>query len=72
MKSSKLLLAAARAVENGHWGMYSAIPPHPLKKYCSRIVDGVMDGRYTPAYLPAEHRATILCLAAAIAESDGD
>lgn len=77
MKSSEILREAARRVESGGVGLFLAIFVKPrdysaeerAESYVSRFADARI---HKTALLPSDHRATILCLAAAIAESEGD
>ena len=81
MKSSEILREAAIAVEYGRGGLFSATRYRDAevgKKLDRRIrfvlppleADGTY--RFSPSTLQQDHRATILGLAAAIAESEGD
>ena len=81
MKSSEILREAAIAVEHGRGGLFSATRYLEAKdgKKVERLIRGVLpptgaNGRYhfEPFSLPQDHRATILGIAAAIAESEGD
>ena len=83
MKSSQILREAARLVEAGHWGLFTALrvaqPALPLDKE-KELIRAILpppnkkSGLYgtAPIDISQDHRATILCLAAAIAESEGD
>lgn len=74
MKSSEILREAAQFVENGGHGLFAAV-----QSSCRSVAIGVAIGRvlpeeytFSPLELPQDVRATILCLAAAIAESEGE
>lgn len=81
MKSSEILRAAARRVAYGHPGLFSATN-YATAIECERAADAIdrvlpekggnVLYEFSPADLPQDVRETILCLAAAIAESEGD
>lgn len=80
MKTSDILKEAARAVERGGAGLFSATVYGSATECmaCERRIRAVLPepigGLYdfSPIELPQKVRATILALAAAIAESEGD
>lgn len=81
MKSSAILREAAIAVDDGRRGLFSAtrylkVEDGNRVEAAIRAVlpDAGADGLYkfSPFNLSEDHRATILCLAASIAEAEGD
>ena len=81
MKASEILREAAHGVENGRNGLFSSMR-YEKAEDGYRAVDFLFSllpprnrhGKFgfVPYKLASEIRSTILCLAAAIAESDGD
>lgn len=81
MKSSKILREAALWVEQGRRGLFSATrymdadDGKKIELHIREVLPQIGASgfyRFSPFDLPQDHRATILCLAAAIAESEGD
>lgn len=80
-KSSEILRGAAQRVAHGHPGLFSATiysPPLDGEGAADAIARILPERKkngiygFSPAELPQDVRETILCLAAAIAESEGD
>lgn len=81
MKTSEILREAAIAVDAGRSGVFTATnystsdDGDRVRRKIESVLPKVSRNglyKFSPFDLPQEHRATILALAAAIAESEGD